>query len=166
MIQSPTVDLSAFARMLLARGWIPLVLGMLGAAGALAFAQTRAPLYEGLTRVRLELSRPSDFAQTQATKELLASNVEDLRTHDMAAATEARLGRAWLTEHGLDEGALHALLDRGRIGASADINVFELQIKVWSSKFRLKTENYFDEFIRYFRKNGMYQTAVEGRLFF
>ncbi|MFI0608012.1 MAG: hypothetical protein ACH37Z_08915 [Anaerolineae bacterium] len=116
--------------MLLARGWIPLVLGMLGAAGALAFAQTQTPMYEGLTRVRLELSRPSDFAQTQATKELLASNVEDLRTHDMAAATEARLGRDWLADHGLEEGALHELLDRGRIGASADINVYELQVKV------------------------------------
>lgn len=129
MIQSPLVDLSAFARMLLARGWIPLVLGMLGAAGALAVAQTQTPLYEGLTRIRLELSRPSDFAQTQATKELLASNVEDLRTHDMASATTARLGGDWLVEHGLDETTLSRLLDRGWIGASADTNIYELQVK-------------------------------------
>ena len=129
MIQSPVVDLSAFARMLLARGWIPLVLGMLGAAGALAVSLIQTPMYEGLTRIRLELSRPSDFAQTQATKELLASNVEDLRTHDMASATTARLGDDWLAAHGLDETTLSQMLDRGWIGASADTNIYELQVK-------------------------------------
>lgn len=93
-------------------------------------ARLQTPLYEGLTRIGLVLSRPGDFAQTQATKELLASNVEDLRTHDMAAATEARLGPEGLAQLGLAAGDLHELLDRGRIGASSDINVYELRVKV------------------------------------
>ncbi len=124
------MDLSAAAGLLLRRGWIPVFLTGLGLAGALVAARLQTPLYEGLTRIGLVLSRPGDFAQTQATKELLASNVEDLKTHDMAAATEARIGPEGLAKLGLAAGDLHALLDRGRIGASSDINVYELQVKV------------------------------------
>jgi capsular polysaccharide biosynthesis protein len=115
--------------MILRRGWIPAALALLMALLGLFFAMTRSPGYEGSTRVRLDLSRPADYGQTQAAKELLASAVEDIKTHSMADATAARLGPDFFDAQGIPPDYLHTMLYSGDLRVGADRDVFELDIK-------------------------------------
>lgn len=127
------MDLSAFARMLARRAWLPVAGGLAGALLGLAVALLQSPGYEGLTRLRLELAKPADYGQTQATKELMASVVEDIKTHGMAEATAARLydtqGADWMLAHGVSTDTLHGMLYAGKLGVTADANVYEIQVK-------------------------------------
>ena len=122
------MDLIAFGQMFLRRGWLLAVLGLLGAGLGLAIAQTTTPAFEATSRIALHPAKRADYGQTQATKELMPSMLEDLRTYDMADAVAARLGPAWLAAHGMDAGGMRFMLDSGRMGFASDINVYELQV--------------------------------------
>lgn len=118
------MDLDAFARMILRRGWLAVVLAGLGIGAGLAIGWVQAPLFEATTRIALSPARPADLGQNQAVREIMPSYIEDLRTHDMAAAAATQLGDDYLAAHGLDAESLHGL-----IRIDADANVFEILVK-------------------------------------
>lgn len=122
------MDLVAFSTLLVRRGWLMLAGGALGALAGLVLALTRPAAYEATSRIALAPARPADYGQTQATKELMQSMMEDIRTYDMADAVGARLGDEWLAARGVDAGFPRYLLDSGQIGVANDINVYELQV--------------------------------------
>jgi len=117
------MDLTAFARMLLRRGWLAIALGGLGAAAGLAYAATRTVVYEAETRMAVQPARPADLGQTQAIREIMRSYSRDLPTHDMASAAAAQLDEAWLAEHALTAEDLYPMIHIG-----TDENVYELRV--------------------------------------
>lgn len=118
------MDLDALARMIARHGWLAVVMAGLGVAVGLVIGRLQSPLYEATTRVALSPARPADLGQNQAVREIMPSYIEDLRTHDMAAAAAAQLGDGYLAAHGLDAEALHGL-----VRIDADANVFEILVK-------------------------------------
>ncbi len=118
------MDLDAFARMILRRGWLAVVLAAIGAAVGLIAGQLQSPLYEATTRIALSPARPADLGQNQAVREIMPSFIEDLKTRDMADAAALQLGEPYLAEHDLSAEDLHGMI---RIGD--DANVFEIHVK-------------------------------------
>jgi capsular polysaccharide biosynthesis protein len=123
------MDLLALSRMILRRGWIVVLLAGFGAVAGLAFAQTRTPVYEAVTAVRLQPARPADLGQTNAIKEAMRSYQRDIKTYDLADAVLARLcgdedevSQRLCRER--DAGSI-----RGMIHVGIDPNVFEIQVK-------------------------------------
>lgn len=127
------MDLTAFTQIILRRGWLVVIAGLLGALAGLAYAATRAPGYEATTRVAMQPARQADYGQTQAVKELMQSMLEDIRTYGMADAVAARLGEEWLSAHGMDAGSMRYMLDSGNLGTASDINIYEIRITARSS---------------------------------
>jgi capsular polysaccharide biosynthesis protein len=127
------MDLPAASRMVIHRGWI-VVLGVLvGAALGLGFAQSRTPVYEAVTAVRLQPARPADLGQTNAIKEAMRSYQRDIKTYDLADAVllrlcgdEAEVSQTLCAER--DAGSIRAMIDVG-----IDPNVFEIQVRARST---------------------------------
>ena len=122
-----TMDLNDFARFLLRRAWIAVLLAVLGAAAGLAYARIQTPVYKAVTRLAVAPARPGDLGQTQATKEIMRSFIKDIYTFEMADATAFQLGEEWLTERGLEAASLYYML---RVGS--DENVYEIQVEARS----------------------------------
>jgi capsular polysaccharide biosynthesis protein len=118
------MDLLAFARLLLRRGWIALLLLVLGVLAGLVLAMTQSPQYEAVTRVAVEPARQADYGQAQAAKEIMRSYTQDVRTFDMAEAAAAQLGEEWLSENELSAEALYWM-----IGVGSDTSVYDIEIK-------------------------------------
>lgn len=118
------MDLDAFARMILRRGWLAVVFAGVGIAVGLVAGQLQSPLFEATTRLALSPARPADLGQNQAVREIMPSFIEDLKTRDMADAAALQLGDAFLAEHDLTADDLHGMI---RIGD--DANVFEIHVK-------------------------------------
>lgn len=114
------------------RGWIVLVLALLGAGAGYAYAAAQTPTYEAITAVRLQPARPADLGQTNAIKEAMRSYQRDIKTFDLAEAIHVRLCgdespvAATLCAE-TDAGSL-----RGMIHVGMDPNVFEIQVKARS----------------------------------
>ena len=84
------MNLIDYANLLLRRGWIMLLLGIIAAAAAFAFSRTLDPVYRATLKVRIEPSR-TDFGLTQAAKQLLNSHVAYLDSTLIAEAVIDRL---------------------------------------------------------------------------
>jgi uncharacterized protein involved in exopolysaccharide biosynthesis len=117
------VDLGAFLRFLARRGWLVLLGAALGGALGLAWAAAQTPVYEGLTRVKVFPARPGDLGQAEALKDLLQSFTLDVPTRPLALLAAAELG--------VSEAEAERI--RGHVTASADPNVFEIQVKARSA---------------------------------
>lgn len=118
------MDLDAFVRMILRRGWLALALAVLGILAGLAVGFVQSPVYEATTRIALAPARPADLGQNQAVREIMPSYIEDLKTHDMADEAATQLGEAFLTTHRLTPDDLFNM-----IRIDADANVFEIHVK-------------------------------------
>jgi capsular polysaccharide biosynthesis protein len=68
------VELSDYLRILRQRGWVIILVALLTAAAAFGFSKVQTPVYESTLRMLVRPSR-TDFGQSQAAKELLASYV-------------------------------------------------------------------------------------------
>jgi capsular polysaccharide biosynthesis protein len=122
------MNLIAFAELLLRRGWIILLLAVLGGALGLAFAVTQPSVYEAVTRVAVRPMRPADLGQTQAIREVMNSYMQDIGTLDMAQAVGVRLSQdPRCAGYDRDPGRLQQ-----KLGVSSDLNVYEIQIKARS----------------------------------
>jgi len=122
------MDLSALLHLVIRRGWLAVAGGAVGAALGLALALARPAAFEATTRLALVPARPADLGQTQATKAIMRTWMEDIRTYDMADAVAARLGEDWFRARGVGAGFTRYLLDSGQLGVAADENVYEVQI--------------------------------------
>jgi capsular polysaccharide biosynthesis protein len=69
------MELSDYFRILRNRWWVIPLLMVLTAAAAFGFSKIQTPVYESSLRLLVQPSR-TDFGQTQAAKELLASHVQ------------------------------------------------------------------------------------------
>lgn len=118
------MNLSAFARMIVRRGWVALLCALLGAAVGLAFALLLPTTWTAETRVSVQPARPADLGQNQAIREIMHSYAKDIATFDMAAEAAALLGEDWLAEKGLSADALRWLLYVG-----TDENVYEIRVE-------------------------------------
>ena len=68
------MDLSDYLRILRQRGWVIVLVALLTAAATFGFSKVQTPVYESTLRMLVRPSR-TDFGQSQAAKELLASYV-------------------------------------------------------------------------------------------
>ena len=68
------MELNDYLRILRQRGWMIILVALLTAAATFGFSKVQTPVYESTLRMLVRPSR-TDFGQSQAAKELLASYV-------------------------------------------------------------------------------------------
>jgi capsular polysaccharide biosynthesis protein len=133
------VDLAVFMRFLARRAWLVVVLAALGAALGLAWGAAQPRVYEGVTRVKVFPMRSADLGQTQALQAMIRSYVLDVPTVEMAQAVAAQMGIP----------LAQALRLRTTIDASADPNLYEIQVKA-RSRDPAEAERLSDQWARAF----------------
>lgn len=74
------MQLQDYARMLLKRGWIILLLAFIAAGSAYAFSKLQTPIYKSSVKLSTVPSRPSDYGQTLAIKNLLRLYVQQMQS--------------------------------------------------------------------------------------
>ncbi len=77
------MQLQDYARVLLKRGWIVVLLAVLTAVSAIVFSKLQTPIYRSTVTLQAEPSRPADWGQTQAIKNLLRLYVQQLQSPSM-----------------------------------------------------------------------------------
>lgn len=78
------MDLREYARVLLRRGWIVIVVAIVGALGALLFSRLQTPVYRSTITLSAQPSRSSDYGQSLAIKNLLRLYGQQMRTKTIA----------------------------------------------------------------------------------
>lgn len=78
------MDLREYARVLLRRGWIVIVVALVGALGALLFSRIQTPIYRSTITLLVSASRPSDYGQGLAIKNSLRQYAKQLQTKSIA----------------------------------------------------------------------------------
>ena len=74
------MQLQDYARVLLKRGWIILLLAILAAGSAYAFSKLQTPIFRSTVTLSTVPSRPSDYGQTLAIKNLLRLYVQQMQS--------------------------------------------------------------------------------------
>jgi capsular polysaccharide biosynthesis protein len=74
------MQLKDYARVLLKRGWIILVLAILTAGSAYVFSKLQTPIFKSTVTLSTVPSRPSDYGQTLAIKNLLRLYVQQMQS--------------------------------------------------------------------------------------
>ncbi len=74
------MQLQDYARVLLKRGWIIIVLALVAAGSAYVFSKTQTPIYRSTVMLSAVPTRPSDYGQTLAIKNLLRLYVQQLQS--------------------------------------------------------------------------------------
>ncbi|MBI4670686.1 MAG: hypothetical protein HY741_03330 [Chloroflexi bacterium] len=78
------MDLREYARVLLRRGWIVIVVAIVGALGALLFSRLQTPVYRSTITLSAVPSRSSDYGQSLAIKNLLRLYGQQMQTKVIA----------------------------------------------------------------------------------
>jgi capsular polysaccharide biosynthesis protein len=115
------VELSDYLRILRQRGWVIILVALLTATATFGFSKVQTPVYESTLRMLVRPSR-TDFGQSQAAKELLASYVAWLNSRYRAQYVIDTLQ--------LDMEAGELLSD---IKVAAENNSFVIQVAVENS---------------------------------
>jgi capsular polysaccharide biosynthesis protein len=74
------MPLQDYARILLKRGWIIILLALIAAAAAYGFSKLQTPIYRSTVKLSTVPSRPSDYGQTLAIKNLLRLYVQQMQS--------------------------------------------------------------------------------------
>lgn len=74
------MQLQDYARILLKRGWIIILLAVLAAGSAYVFSKLQTPIYSSTVTLSAVPSRPADWGQTQAIKSLLRNYVQQMQS--------------------------------------------------------------------------------------
>jgi capsular polysaccharide biosynthesis protein len=74
------MQLQDYARVLLKRGWIIIVIAIIGAASAYGFSKLQTPIYSSTVTLSAVPARPSDYGQTLAIKNLLRNYVQQMQS--------------------------------------------------------------------------------------
>src|SRR3990172_9874021 len=72
------MQLQDYARVLLKRGWIIILLAIIATGSAYVFSKLQTPIYRSTVTLSAEPSRPADWGQSQAIKNLLRLYVEQM----------------------------------------------------------------------------------------
>lgn len=78
------MDLREYARVLVRRGWIVVVVAIVGALGALLFSRLQTPIYRSTITLSAQPSRSSDYGQGLAIKNLLRLYGQQIQTKSIA----------------------------------------------------------------------------------
>lgn len=74
------MQLQDYARVLIKRGWIIALLALITAAGAYGFSKLQTPIFRATVTLSTVPSRPSDYGQTLAIKNLLRLYVQQMQS--------------------------------------------------------------------------------------
>jgi capsular polysaccharide biosynthesis protein len=74
------MQLQDYARILLKRGWIIILLAILAAGSAYVFSKLQTPIFRSTVTLSTMPSRPSDYGQTLAIKNLLRLYVQQMQS--------------------------------------------------------------------------------------
>lgn len=113
------MDLREYGRVLIRRGWIVVVCAVVGALGALLFSRLHTPIYRSTITLSAVPSRPSDYGQSLAIKNLLRLYGEQMRTKTISQQVVDQLQ--------LD---IPAEKFRGEVEVSANEDRFTLDVAV------------------------------------
>ena len=75
------MQLQDYARVLVKRGWIILLLALLAAGSAYGFSKLQTPVWRATVTLSTVPSRPSDYGQTLAIKNLVRLYVQQMQSH-------------------------------------------------------------------------------------
>lgn len=78
------MDLREYGRVLIRRGWIVIVVAIIGAAAAYGFSRIQTPIYRSTITLSAEPSRTTDYGQSLAIKNLLRLYSQQLQTKTIA----------------------------------------------------------------------------------
>lgn len=78
------MQLQDYARMLLKRGWIIIVLALIAAGSAYVFSKLQTPIYKSTVTLSAVPARPSDYGQSLAIKNLLRNYVQQMQSPAIA----------------------------------------------------------------------------------
>ncbi len=85
------MDLREYARVLIKRGWIIVLIALVGAVGGFAFSKLQKPIYRSTITLTATPTRPSDYGQTLAIKNLVRQYSRQLQTKAMAQQVLGKL---------------------------------------------------------------------------
>jgi capsular polysaccharide biosynthesis protein len=74
------MQLQDYARVLLKRGWIIILLAILAAGSAYVFSKLQTPIYRSTVTLSAVPARPSDYGQSLAIKNLLRNYVQQMQS--------------------------------------------------------------------------------------
>jgi len=74
------MQLQDYARVLIKRGWIIILLAVLAAASAFVFSKLQTPIYRSTVTLSAVPARPSDYGQSLAIKNLLRNYVQQMQS--------------------------------------------------------------------------------------
>jgi capsular polysaccharide biosynthesis protein len=78
------MDLREYARVLVRRGWIVVVVAVVGALAALLFSRIQTPIYRSTITMSVQPSRASDYGQSLAIKNLMRLYGQQMQTKTIA----------------------------------------------------------------------------------
>lgn len=78
------MDLREYGRVLVRRGWIVVVVALVGALGAFLFSRLQTPVYRSTITLSAVPSRSSDYGQSLAIKNLLRLYGQQMQTKSIA----------------------------------------------------------------------------------
>lgn len=78
------MQLQDYARVLIKRGWIILLLALIAAGSAYAFSKLQTPIYKSTVTLSAVPARPSDYGQSLAIKSLLRNYVQQMQSPAIA----------------------------------------------------------------------------------
>lgn len=78
------MQLRDYARVLLKRGWIIILLAIIAAGSAYAFSKLQTPIYKSTVTLSAVPARPSDYGQSLAIKNLLRNYVQQMQSPAIA----------------------------------------------------------------------------------
>ncbi|MGB8648329.1 MAG: Wzz/FepE/Etk N-terminal domain-containing protein [Anaerolineae bacterium] len=85
------MDLREYARVLFKRGWMILLIAAVGAVGALGFSWLQPTIYRSVITLSATPTRPSDYGQTLAIKNLVLQYSRQLQTKAIAQKVLSQL---------------------------------------------------------------------------
>ena len=77
------MQLQDYARVLLKRGWIIILLAIIATGSAYVFSKLQTPIFRSTVTLSAEPSRPADWGQSQAIKNLLRLYVEQMQSPNL-----------------------------------------------------------------------------------
>ncbi len=78
------MDLREYARVLLRRGWVIVLIALIGGLGAIAFSKIQQPIYSSTITLGARPARPADYGSSLAIKNLINYYGQQLQTKALA----------------------------------------------------------------------------------